>query len=105
MNTNTHLDRETVISQLRRSRAELESAGARHLALFGSLARGKAEPDSDVDFAVVYDRAKVRSLFDMGGLAARISEIIGTDRIDLADEETLRAPVRRHFEREHVRIF
>lgn len=41
------MDRDTVLNRLRERRAELEARGVRHAALFGSLARGEAGPDSD----------------------------------------------------------
>ena len=40
--------------------------GAFNVRVFGSVARGEAEPDSDVDFLV--DLEEGRSLFDLGGL-------------------------------------
>ena len=40
--------------------------GARNVRVFGSVARGEARPDSDVDFLV--DMEPGRSLLDMGGL-------------------------------------
>ena len=36
---------------------ELKSQGVKSLAVFGSVARGDAGPDSDVDFLVEFDRS------------------------------------------------
>lgn len=40
--------------------------GASNIRVFGSVANGTADPDSDVDFLV--DLEPDRSLFDLGGL-------------------------------------
>ena len=97
--------REAIVTALRAHRAALVADGCLHLALFGSVARGDDRPDSDLDFAAVYDYGKVRSLMDMGGIAARIIDIVGTDNVDLADETRLVPPVRKTFDQSHVRIF
>ena len=47
-----------VIATLRAHEAELRAAGIHRLSLFGSVARGDAGPDSDVDLAAELDRAE-----------------------------------------------
>jgi predicted nucleotidyltransferase len=42
---------EQVIAALRAHEAELRQAGLRSLSLFGSVARGETEADSDIDLA------------------------------------------------------
>ena len=49
------MDREQVIARLRAHERELRAAGVVQLSLFGSVARGEARPDSDVDVAVKLD--------------------------------------------------
>jgi hypothetical protein len=53
------------------------------LALFGSVARDEAGPDSDVDLLVEFDRRI--SLFDLVGAAQHIEKLLGLpeDRVDL----------------------
>jgi hypothetical protein len=51
----------------------LRAKGVLHAAVFGSVARGSAGPDSDVDVLVELDYARGLSLFDF----ARICEDIG----------------------------
>ena len=46
--------------------------GARNVRVFGSVARGDGDAESDIDFLV--DLEPGRSLFDLGGLRARIRE-------------------------------
>jgi uncharacterized protein len=43
------------LRRLRASGAELERAGVRHVAVFGSFARGDDRPDSDIDLLVSLD--------------------------------------------------
>jgi predicted nucleotidyltransferase len=48
-------ERERVVELLRERSAELQARGVRGLALFGSVARGEARSDSDVDLLVDLD--------------------------------------------------
>ena len=48
-------ERERVVGLLRERSGELRARGVRGLALFGSVARGEARPDSDVDLLVELD--------------------------------------------------
>ena len=96
---NTALNRDHVIARLREHEAELKDAGIVRLALFGSVARGQASPDSDVDLFGEFDREKDLTLFDMAGLEIRLSEIIGT-HVDLADRKLLKEPVKLRAEQE-----
>ncbi len=53
------------------------------LAMFGSVARDEAGPESDVDLLVEFDRRI--SLFDLVGTAQQIEKLLGLpeDRVDL----------------------
>jgi uncharacterized protein len=75
------------------------SHGARRIRVFGSVARGEATPDSDVDFLV--DMEPGRSLFDMGGLLMDLQELLGC-RVDVVTESGLRARIRNRVLREAV---
>lgn len=48
------MTRQTVISRIRKHRAQLEKLGVRSLSLFGSVARGEEHPNSDVDILVEF---------------------------------------------------
>lgn len=50
----TPLTREQVIERLVESAAEIRALGVERLALFGSVLRGDARPDSDVDLLVSF---------------------------------------------------
>jgi predicted nucleotidyltransferase len=55
------MTRKTIISRIRRHRAQLEKLGVKSLSLFGSVARGEDRPGSDVDILVEF---KGRATFD-----------------------------------------
>ncbi len=63
-----------------------ERWGAHNLRIFGSLARGEAGPDSDIDFLVELDPE--RSLLDQGGLLMDLQDLLG-ENIDLVTENGL----------------
>lgn len=50
----TPLTREQAIQRLIASEPEIRALGVQHLALFGSVARGRARLDSDVDLLVQF---------------------------------------------------
>jgi predicted nucleotidyltransferase len=56
---------EAVRVQLAAEEAELRRRGVRHLAVFGSVARGNDQPDSDVDVAVEVEPGRSFSLIRM----------------------------------------
>ena len=56
---------EDVVATLRAHETDLRAAGIQSLALFGSVARGDADPDSDVDLAVKFDPAARISLIGL----------------------------------------
>ena len=60
--------------------------GAFNVRVFGSVANGTADADSDIDFLV--DMEKERSLFDMGGLLMDLQELLGR-RVDIVTEKGL----------------
>ena len=73
--------------------------GARNVRVFGSVARGDARPDSDVDILV--DMEPGRSLFDLGGLLSELQTLLGVD-VDVVTEKGLRPRIRAQVMREAV---
>ena len=65
--------------------------GARNLRVFGSIARGSADAQSDIDFLV--DLEPGRSLLDLGGLLMELQELLGL-RVDVVTERGLRKRIR-----------
>jgi len=60
--------------------------GARKVRVFGSIVRGEARPDSDVDFLV--DLEEGRSLMDLGGLLMDLQKLLGRN-VDIVTEKGL----------------
>jgi predicted nucleotidyltransferase len=73
--------------------------GARNLRVFGSVARGDAGPESDLDILV--DLEDGRSLFDMGGLLMDLQDLLGC-KVDVVTERGLRDRIRARVLREAV---
>ena len=60
--------------------------GAYNVRVFGSVARGEAGPDSDVDFLV--DMGPGRTSFFPGGLLADLEDLLGR-KVDIVSPESL----------------
>ena len=73
--------------------------GAYNVRIFGSVARGEARPDSDVD--VLIDLEPGRSLFDLGGLLMDLQTLLGRN-VDVVTEKGLRDRIRARVLKEAV---
>ncbi len=60
--------------------------GVKNLRVFGSVARGEAGPDSDVDFLV--DMESGRSYLDIGGFLMDMQSLLGR-KVDIVTERGL----------------
>jgi predicted nucleotidyltransferase len=60
--------------------------GAKKVRVFGSVVRGGARPDSDVDFLVELEEG--RSLMDLGGLLMDLQKLLGRN-VDIVTEKGL----------------
>jgi uncharacterized protein len=65
--------------------------GAYNIRVFGSVARGEADLDSDVDFLV--DMEPGRSLLDLGGLLMELQGLLDC-KVDIVTEKGLRNRIR-----------
>jgi len=90
---------------LKGKRDEILAIAARHGAtnvrIFGSVARGEASAESDVDFLVEMERG--RSLLDRAALMIELEETLGR-RVDVANERGLRPSIREQILRGAVRL-
>jgi predicted nucleotidyltransferase len=77
------------------------SYGAHNLRVFGSVARGDARPDSDVDIVVEFEPG--RSLLDQGGLIMDLQDALGC-KVDVLSARGMRARLRARVEAEAVAI-
>lgn len=65
--------------------------GARHVRVFGSVARGEADERSDIDFLVELEPG--RTLFDLGGLLMDLRDLLGRD-VDVVTERGFKTRIR-----------
>jgi len=65
--------------------------GAYNVRIFGSVARGEADEQSDIDFLMNMEPG--RSLFDLGGLLSDLEDLLGCN-VDVVTEDGLRDRIR-----------
>ncbi len=82
----------------------LRRRGVRHLAIFGSVARGEDRADSDVDLAVEIEDGRSFSLIRMEEARLLLEDVLKRS-VDLGEVDSLRPQVRAAFERDRVLIF
>ena len=98
------MNRKTALSRLKAHEAELRALGVVGLSLFGSVARDEAGPDSDVDLLARIDRERIRTLFDLGGLADHVERVLES-RVDLVTEPIEKRRLAAEVERDRVHVF
>jgi predicted nucleotidyltransferase len=102
MTAQTPIQRDQVIRVLRKHRAELtERYNVGSLSIFGSVARGEAHPDSDVDVLVEF--AHPVGLFAFIGLQQYLESLLGR-KVDLSTPRSLRPRIKGRVLREAVRV-
>jgi len=65
--------------------------GARNVRVFGSVARGEADEQSDIDLLVEFEPS--RSLLDHAGLWIELQELLGV-KVDVVSERGLKPRIR-----------
>jgi predicted nucleotidyltransferase len=77
----------------------MRAAGAEHVSIFGSVARGEATAESDLDILVEFSEPVIQSGFGyfsaMAGLQERIAEITGASHVDIIAEPVRKERLRR----------
>ena len=95
----------SVEALLRERRQEVlriaDKYGAGRVRIFGSVARGEADDQSDVDFLV--DLGPGRSLLDLGGLQFELEALLGRP-VDVVTERGLKARLRGRVLREAMPV-
>jgi len=96
------LNKNEILETLRAHRDELRKRfGVKSLAVFGSVARGEARPDSDVDILVEFEG---RATFDRYmGLKFFLEDLLGR-RVDLVTRKALKPRMRPYVEREAIYV-
>ena len=84
------MTREDIMDLLRENKESLERFGIRRLALFGSRAREDAQPGSDLDFIVEFEKKSFDAYMD---LKFFLEELFGTS-VDLVLTNTIKPRLR-----------
>lgn len=92
---------EEVIAILVSKSQEITQFGVKSIALFGSVARDEARPDSDVDILVKFEETPTFKSYMK--LNLYLEEILGR-KVDLVDWDMLRPSIRSNVEREVIPI-
>ncbi len=96
------MDFKKILEERRQEILDLASKyGAYNVRVFGSVARGEADANSDIDFLV--DLELGRSLFDLGGLLMDLQKLLGC-QVDLVTEKGLRRRLRERVLREAIKL-
>ena len=98
------VDLQSVLKTLKAHEAELRQLGVRHAAVFGSVARGEARPESDLDVLVDLDPELPISVFQYARLKLYIDELLG-GASDVVNRRKLKPLLRENILREAVNVF
>ena len=94
----------TAIETLRAHEFDLRSRGVRHVAVFGSVARGSQQRESDLDVLVELDPERPIGLFEYARLKLDLAELLGSSA-DIVNRATLKPLLRDQVLRDAVDAF
>lgn len=97
------LTREEVIATLRAREAELRAHGVTRLFLFGSVARGEADEESDVDVMFEYESGNF-SILDQAKIKAALEDAFGHG-VDVVARNSIHPLIKERVEGEAVEVF
>ena len=99
-----NMERNATIARLLAHEAELRALGVSGLSLFGSVARGDAGPDSDVDLAVRFDPAAEVGMVKYGAILERLRTLLRAP-VDLVGEPARTARMQAEIDRDRAAVF
>jgi predicted nucleotidyltransferase len=96
------MERKVILEKLKAGIEEMRRLfRVKRLAVFGSVARGEASDDSDIDVLVAFEQ---RATFDLFmELKFYLEELLGTG-VDLVTEKALRPEIRQAIEKEKIDV-
>ncbi len=92
------LTKQQVAERLAESREQIQALGVLRIALFGSVVRGEARPDSDVDLLVQFDPER-KTFSNFMALSFLLEELLQR-RVELVTTEALSPFIGPHILRE-----
>jgi hypothetical protein len=96
-----NLDHEKIIEILRDHKDRLNSLGVKSLAIFGSMARGEADKDSDVDILVEFEGP---ASFDAYMETKFLLEELFDRQVDLVTRQAVKPRMQPIIEREAIYV-
>jgi hypothetical protein len=93
-----------VLQTLRTHESELRLLGVSHAAVFGSVARGEASADSDIDVLVELDEDRPMGIFAYARLKIYVNEILDGAG-DVVNRRTLKPLLRDSILRDAIHAF
>ena len=72
--------------------------------MFGSVARGEASAESDIDLLADFDKSRRMTLVKVGSLQGRLEDLLGAN-VDLSSPEWMKEPIRSQALRDAVLVF
>lgn len=98
------MKRDSVLETLKAAEGALRSRGVAHAALFGSLARGEAGPDSDIDILVEIAPEAALDVYAYVGIVNEIKDLFESP-VDVSNRASLKPFVRPSAECDAVYAF
>jgi hypothetical protein len=92
------------IAILRQNADTLRARGVQHAALFGSVARGDARPNSDIDIMIELAPDNSLDLFAYSGLMTYIESLFPV-RVDVVDRDALKSYIQAPAKRDAIYAF
>lgn len=96
--------RRNALKILRQHEAELRARGVRRAAIFGSVSRGEARSDSDLDVLIEIGDSADLTVFDLARIKRSVAELF-PGKVDVVNAAGLKAGVARSVRREAVYAF
>jgi predicted nucleotidyltransferase len=97
-------ERERALRTLREAAPRLRARGITRLSLFGSMARGEARPESDIDLLIEVDSDAGFGLSDLLDLQEELGDLLGRP-INFAFASEMRAWLRDWIEEDRIGVF
>ena len=94
------MDKEEVIRLIKENYEEIKRFGVKRIGIFGSVVRGEAGKDSDVDVVVEFEDGK-KTFENFINLALFLEELLGR-KVDLLTSESVSPYIRPYIEEEVV---
>jgi uncharacterized protein len=98
------MNRSQAIDRLKHRTAAIKAMGATSLYVFGSVAQGGADRDSDIDLFIDYDPKSRFNAFDLVGLKQFLETELGVP-VDITTRDGLHPMLRGDIEQSEIRVF